>query len=68
MDGGDIFKTEPGMYGMSWGYSITGGITLNDEMDGQSVQRYKIGDRVGCHFNKIKEVAFFTVNGQIVGE
>lgn len=41
---------------------------LNDEMDGQNVTRYRTGDRVGCHFDKIMEVAFFSVNGQIVGE
>lgn len=68
MDGGDLFETEPGMCGRSWGYSSIGDIGLNDEMDGQSVQRFKIGDSVGCHFDKIKEVAFFTLNGQILGE
>lgn len=63
-----MFQTEPGMCGRSWGYQMFGDIMLDNEMDGQSVQRYGIGDSVGCHFDKIKNVAFFTVNGKIVGE
>lgn len=47
---------------------MTGDITSNNEMDKQGVRCYRTGDTVGCHFGKIKEVAFFTVNGQIVGE
>lgn len=62
-----MLKTEPGTCGGSWGYQMNGDIALGDQIDGQSVQRYNVGDIVGCHFDKIKEVAFFTVNGQIVG-
>lgn len=68
VDGSNMFKTEPGMCSHSWGYHNIGNITLNDEMDGQMVRHYGTGDWVGCHFDKIMEVAFFSVNGQIVGE
>lgn len=68
VDGDNMFTSEPGTCGMSWGYHMNGDIMLNDEMDTQVVQRYGTGDRVGCHFDRTHEVAFFTVNGQIVGE
>lgn len=63
-----MFNAEPGMCGRSWGYHMTGDISFNDGIDRQKVRCYRIGDRVGCHFNRIEEVAFFTVNGQTVGE
>lgn len=65
--GSEIFNRAPGMHARSWGYSYEGHITLDDEMDSQKITGYRNGAVVGCHFDKIKAVAFFTVNGELVG-
>lgn len=53
---------------MSWEYSYQGRISFEDRDDTQSVESYGAGDIVGCHFDRIKALAFFTVNGRIIGE
>lgn len=32
------------------------------------VETFGVGDIVGCHLDRIKNLAFFTVNGKVIGE
>lgn len=58
----------PGVDEMSWGYSSSGSISFASWLDIQNVEPFGVGDIVGCHIDRIKHIAFFTVNGKVVGK
>lgn len=64
----DTFENRPGSCNLSWGYNSEGTILFDDRQDTQKVEGYGVGDVVGCHFDRTKYLAFFTVNGKIVGK
>lgn len=67
--GGQLESNDlPGMDDMSWGYSSSGSISFADRLDIQEVETFGAGDIVGCHFDRSKQLAFFTVNGKVVGK
>lgn len=66
--GQTLLEGNPGVDGCSWGYSSSGAISFGDRLDTQEVEVFGAGDVVGCHLDRIKELAFFTVNGKVVGK
>lgn len=61
-------SVRPGYNDMSWGYSSVGYITFSDRLDTQRVETFGAGDIIGCHLDRIRGLAFFTLNGKVVGK
>lgn len=66
--GQTLLEGKPGVDNCSWGYFSSGAISFSDRLDIQEVEVFGAGDVVGCHFDRTKELAFFTVNGKVVGK